>query len=104
MKQRAQDPAERKKLEDRLYKAVLQLKTPEECRSFFTDLCTPAEIEALSDRWEVVGMLVEKQPYRAIAAKTGVSLATIGRVARFLYGDFKGYRLVLERLGEWKND
>ncbi len=102
MKQRERNPAERRKVEDRLYQAILQLKTPEECRNFFTDLCTPAEIEALSDRWTVVGMLVRKEPYRAIAAKTGVSLATIGRVARFLYGDFKGYRTVLERLGEWK--
>ena len=102
MKRRMRDKTEMKRLETRLYQALLQLKTVEECRHFFVDLCTPAEIEAMADRWEAVGLLMKRESYREIAAKTGISLTTIGRVARFLYGDYKGYRLVLERMGEWK--
>ena len=101
MKQRRRTPTEAKKLENRLYEAILQLQSVEECRNFFTDLCTPAEVEAMSDRWEVVKLLMKKESYRAIAERTGVSLTTIGRVARFLFGTHAGYRRVLERLGEW---
>ena len=104
MKQRRRNEAERKQLENRLYEAVLKLETVAECRNFFTDLRTPAEIEALSDRWEVVRMLMKKESYREIAEKTGVSLTTIGRVARFLHGPHAGYKSVLEKMGEWTDD
>ena len=40
-----------------LYNAVTALETPEECRAFFRDLCTPAEIQAMADRWVVVDFL-----------------------------------------------
>ncbi len=98
MKQNAKSEAKKKVLENRLYEAILQLRTPEECRNFFADLCTPAEIEAMRDRWEVVRLLIREESYRSIAAQTGVSLVTIGRVARFLNGEHKGYRTVLKRL------
>jgi TrpR-related protein YerC/YecD len=104
MKQKRMNEAERKALENRLYEAVLQLRSVADCRNFFTDLCTPAEIEAMSDRWEVVRMLMKKESYRDIAGKTGVSLTTIGRVARFLHGPHEGYKTVLQRTGEWKDE
>ena len=34
--------------------AILALRSVEECRSFFRDLCTPAELQAMADRWAVV--------------------------------------------------
>jgi len=104
MKPRKKSASERKKLEDRLYRAVLELETVDECRKFFIDLCTPVEIEAMSDRWGIVGLLLKNLSYREIAAETGVSVATIGRVARCLHGDIEGYRLVAKKIGEWKND
>jgi TrpR-related protein YerC/YecD len=104
MKPRKRDKAEIKKLENKLFQAVALLETVEECRRFFTDLCTPAEIEAMADRWNTVGRLLKQESYREIAAETDVSLTTIGRVARCLYGDNGGYKLMLEKLGEWKND
>ena len=91
-------------LEEDLFTAILQLKTPDECRRFFYDLCTVAEIEAFRDRWQVVHLIVVGEPYRAIAAKTGVSLATISRVAKFLNGENKGYTLILERLKNQKTN
>jgi uncharacterized protein YerC len=39
--------------EDRLFNAVLQLNSIEECRAFFRDLSTPAELQAMKDRWGV---------------------------------------------------
>ena len=87
-------------VENALYQAILRLKTVEECESFFHDLCTPAELSAMSERFRVAELLDQKAlSYREIHDKTGVSLATIGRVARFLTQEaYQGYRLVLDRL------
>lgn len=84
--------------EDALFRAIVCLRTARECRDFFRDLCTPAELQALVDRWAVVGLLREGLTYREINARTGVSVTTIGRVARFLAEGFGGYRAVIERL------
>jgi TrpR-related protein YerC/YecD len=92
------DPAQRRQAEKSLYRAVLALETPTECRQFLEDLCTPAELEALIDRWSVVPLLEDGMPYRRIHDLTGVSVTTIGRVARFLSGGNGGYRTVLNRL------
>jgi TrpR-related protein YerC/YecD len=81
-----------------LYQAILSLRSEEECRQFFTDLCTPAELEALVDRWAVVAYLNDGLPYRQIHVLTGVSVTTIGRVARFLTAGNGGYGTALERL------
>jgi TrpR-related protein YerC/YecD len=81
-----------------LFKAILALRDDHECRRFFNDLCTPAELEALVDRWSVVEYLNDGLPYRRIHELTGVSVTTIGRVARYLIAGNGGYRVVLERL------
>lgn len=87
---------------DDLCDALLHLETRAECRSFLTDLCTPAERNALSERW-VIARLLDKGnvTYRDISATTGASTTTVGRVARFLEKEnFQGYRLILDRLKE----
>ena len=81
-----------------LYAAIRELQSIEECRSFFRDLCTPAELQAMADRWAVVELLERGLPYREIHKHTGVSVTTIGRGARFLTSGNGGYRVVTERL------
>ena len=84
---------------DTLFKAVLELKTVDECRRFFTDLCTISELKSMSQRMEVALMLKDKNIYTDIAAKTGASTATISRVKRALFdNDTYGYTLVLDRI------
>jgi TrpR-related protein YerC/YecD len=95
MKSRPQRP---KDTEKDLYAALLALETPEECAAFFHDLCTPAELEALADRWRAAKMLDAGMSYRAIASKTGISVTTVTRVARFLHIGHSGYKTILERL------
>ncbi len=80
-----------------LYQAILSLKSPDECRAFFRDLCTPAELQALADRWAVVELLQQDLPYREIHRLTGVSVTTIGRVARYLLAGNGGYALASAR-------
>jgi len=84
--------------ERNLYQAVLTLKTVEECRAFFRDLCTPAELEAMADRWTVVEWLQRGVPYREIHKQTGVSVTTPARVARYVGSGNGGYDIATERL------
>ena len=86
-----------KAAENDLFNAILSLETNQELRAFFEDLCTPAEIEAMTDRWSVVTPLTLGTPYREISQKTGVSVTTIGRVARSLSHGAGGYQIALER-------
>ena len=92
--------AYRKRTEDALFRAVASLDDIHEIRNFFKDLCTPAELQALVDRWQVVELLQQELPYRRIHDLTGVSVTTIGRVARFLTDGFGGYAAALEHSPE----
>jgi TrpR-related protein YerC/YecD len=77
---------------------MLALAGPAEARAFLRDLCTPAELQALVDRWRVVGLLRQGLTYRQINEQTGISVTTIGRVARFLADGNGGYLAVADRL------
>jgi len=92
-------PRRNPEAEKRLCEALLTLKTADEVRRFLLDLCTPAELQAMADRWVVVRLLRKSRPYREIHEETGVSVTTIGRVARFLAQGNGGYKLAMERLG-----
>ena len=83
---------------DRLYEGILQLKSTEECKLFFEDLCTMNELISLAQRFEVAGMLREDHTYQEIAELTGASTATISRVNRSLTYGNDGYNLVMDRL------
>jgi TrpR-related protein YerC/YecD len=85
--------------ERNLYAALAALQSAEECRAFLRDLCTPAEIQAMADRWSVVEFLQRGLPYREIHRLTGVSVTTIGRVARFLASGNGGYVVASKRIG-----
>lgn len=80
--------------------AIVALEAPDEASRFLKDLCTPAEIRALAERWHAACLLNEGGlSYREIHDRTGVSTTTITRVARFLHHEpHQGYRLILDRL------
>lgn len=81
-----------------LYRAVLTLKDEEECRRFFADLCTVAELRAMEQRLEVAQLLHDGLIYNEILERTGASSATISRVNRALQYGADGYKAVLPRL------
>ena len=89
---------------DHLFEAVLTLKSPEECYAFFEDVCTVNELLSLSQRYEVAKMLREKKTYLDIAERTGASTATISRVNRCLHYGADGYRTILPRLKEQRDE
>lgn len=88
-----QDPKEKA-----LYRVLCQLDSPKGFEAFFRDLCTPAERKAMAERWEVAQWLHRGSfSYREIHARTGASLVTIARVARFLKDESHGgYQSVLD--------
>ena len=89
-----------KEKSDRLYRAILTLKTEEECYNFFQDLCTISEMRAMEQRYEVAALLDSGMIYSEILSQTGASSATISRVNRSLINGAGGYDVVLERMKE----
>ena len=85
---------------DDLCAALLTARTGEEMRRLLLDLCTPAEIRSMAERWHVARLLDETDlPYREIHDRTGVSTTTIVRVGRFLRQEpHQGYRTAINRL------
>jgi TrpR-related protein YerC/YecD len=83
---------------DFLYEAVLQLQTAQECRAFFSDLCTVTEIASISQRLNVAKLLLDKHVYNDIVKMTGASTATISRTNRSLQFGSGGYEIVFKRL------
>lgn len=81
-----------------LYKAILLLKTEEECYDFFQDLCTVSELRAMEQRFEVATLLHGGMIYNDILERTGASSATISRVNRSLSLGVGGYDKVFERM------
>ena len=92
------------KLEDQymdyLFQCILTLKSVEECYQFFEDLCTVAELKAMSQRMHVAKMLTEDRVYNDIVKMTGASTATISRVNRCLRYGTNGYRRAIDRSKE----
>ena len=89
---------------DKLMKAILTLKTPQELMAFFEDICTIKELQDMAQRLEVASLLYDKKVFREIAESTGASSATISRVNKcILYGG-GGYATALERMGKEQED
>lgn len=99
MKQRSQPLPDRDATAglEALARALAALASVADVRAFLEDLCTPAELESMSDRWKVVPLLLRGLPYREIHDRTLVSITTIGRVARTLERGAGGYAAAVRR-------
>lgn len=87
---------------DGLFEAILKLETREEYYRFFEDICTIKEIQSIAQRLEVAKLLTLNKTYSEIEKQTGASTATISRINRSLNYGADGYKIVLERLGYFK--
>lgn len=91
-----------------LFKGILTLETVEDCYHFFSDLCTPFELQEMAQRMQAAKMLKDGLIYSEIAERTGLSTATISRVNRALRYSNEGYDKVLDALQlqekrDWRN-
>ena len=80
-----------------VFDAILSLESRAEVESFFRDLCTMSELEAMAHRWQVAQLLEQGLPYLEIAERTHASTTTVTRVAHWLKHGEGGYRLALDR-------
>lgn len=85
----------KKKMNEDFYKAILLLKDEAECYEFFSDVCTPVELRAMEQRFEVARLLSAGMVYSEILERTGASSATISRVGRSIS---KGYERIFARM------
>mgnify|MGYP003302101047 CR=1 FL=1 len=91
-----------------LFKGILTLDSVEDCYQFFSDLCTPFELQEMAQRMQAAKMLKDGLIYNEIAERTGLSTATISRVNRSLRYSTGGYAKVLDPLDlqekrDWRN-
>ena len=91
-------------LHDQLFRAILELKSVDECYEFFEDFCTIQEMKAISARLEVARMLKAGDINEDIVQKTGASTATISRIKRCLVYGSGGYEKILSRMAEKEPD
>jgi TrpR-related protein YerC/YecD len=96
MRERTRHPWRTKEMRA-LFDAIGSLETREETESFFRDLCTISELEAMAHRWEVARLLDRGLPYLEIAERTGASTTTVTRVAHWLRHGEGGYRAALDK-------
>lgn len=87
---------------DRLFETILNLKTIEECYSYFEDICTIKELQDMAQRLETAILLDEGANYQKISNDVGVSTATIGRVSKCLKYGSGGYRKAIDGLKKEK--
>lgn len=86
------------KLNRQLIVGILALKNEDEAERFLRDLMTPLEIKEFANRLEAASLLARDIQYNAIIESTGLSSATIARIAKWLGGSLGGYRLILNRI------
>ena len=86
--------------EDIFFQAVMSLKTQEDCRVFFEDICTIKEVQDMAQRLDAAILLDEGAGYQQISEQVGISTATISRVSRCLNYGAGGYRMAIDRLKE----
>lgn len=83
---------------ERLFRAILNIETIEECYMFFEDLCTIKEIQDMVQRYDAANLLYDGVSYQKIAEEVSISSATISRVNRCLnYGE-GGYKNAIEKM------
>ena len=87
---------------DRLFEAILSLKSIDECYRFFEDVCTVKEMCEIAQRLDVARYLSQGKNYQEISGLTGASTATISRVSKCLNYGSGGYALVLKKEGDAK--
>lgn len=73
---------------DELFELIANLRTTEECKKLFSDLCTVKEIEQMAQRIKAAKLLMEGKTYQRVREECDISSATLSRVSRCVqYGE-----------------
>ncbi len=92
-----------KKYLDQLMGVLLSIKDKNEMEDFLRGLLTPAELEDIPKRLQIVIRLLKGQSQRQVADELGVGIATVTRGARELRsGRFKVVKHLISTRGNLK--
>ena len=83
---------------DRLFEAILNLESIEDCYRFFGDVRTIKELQDLSQRFRIAALLDQGKNYQSIAKEVDTSTTTISRVNHCLQYGSGGYRAAFDKL------
>ncbi len=86
------------KLPNDLLAVIAHLERPAELQRLFEDLFTPAELDAVCERWAIVNRLAAGESQRHIRDAVGASVSTVSRGSRQLKYGSGGFALAFERL------
>ena len=79
-----------------MYELIVSLKSVEDCRDLFGDMCTNKEIEQMAQRIKAARLLLDGKTYNQVIEETDISSATLSRVSRCVqYGN--GYSKLLKQ-------
>ena len=87
-----------------LYETIVKLQDVDECCRFFEDLCTPNELRAMEQRFDVAKMLHDGKVYTTILNETGASSATVSRVNRVLNYGTGALAEIMDRVSNGKSE
>ena len=79
-----------------LVETILSLKKKEIALAFLQNILTPAELDEIATRLQIVKLLKKGVPQREVAKKLGVSIGTVSRGARELKYGVPGFKNVLK--------
>lgn len=79
-----------------LAEAITSIKSPGLAESFLHNILTPAELEEISKRLQIVKLLMEGVAQRDVAKKLGVSMGTVSRGSREIKYGTDGFKKVLQ--------
>jgi TrpR-related protein YerC/YecD len=81
-----------------LLEILARLDSVEEIGRLLSDLLTPAEIEALNERWDILRLLSQGKSQRDVSAELGVSITTVSRGSRQLKYGTGGFQHAFDAL------
>lgn len=81
-----------------LFEVLSNLKSKEEFKIFFEDLCTYAEVDKMQQRIECAQLLLNGCTYNQVIEKTDISSATLSRVSRCIQHGSGGYNTILKSM------
>ncbi len=77
--------------------AFVSIRDASLATAFLNNILTPAELEEISKRLQIVKLLLKGVPQRDVAKKLNVSMGTVSRGSRELkYGE-NGFKKILQR-------
>ncbi len=84
---------------DEILMALVYIEDLKDMQNFTNDLFTNKELETIAMRWKAVRMLRAGIVYTKVAKATGMSSATISRLAKLLSNRVGGFNNMFEQMG-----